>query len=149
MVHKPQNINYNNYDVYYESSINNSAFIGINLDVETCKLIFNFIYDVCDNYDFGKELLSTLKLCIGISLSSFVIKTELEFNKIISFLLMLIPPDGIGSTIKLIIRIVGISIGLFLAIVTFFALMDKGFYIGFIAEGLLIWNWKFVCGIYE
>lgn len=142
-------VNTDDFGIYYESTRSDAPFVGINIDKETCKAIYNFIYEVCTNYDYGKELLTTIKACASVSLATFVIKTEVKINKTINKLLMLIPPDGIGFTIKLAIKIVGISLGLFLSIVIFFALMDKGFYIGFLATSYWIWEWKFVCGIYE
>lgn len=142
-------VNTDDFGIYYESTRSDAPFVGINIDKETCKAIFNFIFEVCSNYDYGKELLSTIKACASVSLAKFVIKTEIKINKIIDKLLMLIPPDGIGFTIKLAIKIVGISLGLFLSVVIFFALMDKGFYIGLLATSFYVWEWKFVCGIYE
>lgn len=138
-----------NPGIYYEYTMENAPYIGLNFTKETTIAFYNAIATICNIYEDAESLIKAIKNYVQYSFPVFYAGIQ---EKLISFskkLVKAIPNTKTGIALKILLYAVEGATILFFAAIFWFGLRQKGFYIGFFKMSNHPSRWEFKMGFYE
>ena len=138
-----------NPGIYYEYTMDNAPYIGLNFTKETTISFYNEIATICNNYEDAESLIKAVKNCIQYSFPVFYAGIQEQLISFSKKLVKAFPNTKTGIALKILLYVVEGAIILFFAAIFWFGLREKGFYIGFFKMSNHPSRWEYKMGFYE